>query len=98
MSDFPYDTANVPAGGEKGQVLMKESSRSYDVGWHDLSSFIKGEIENELKSLHGEPNQVLGFNENGELVALDITSGGSVMPSVVTDPEFNEFLSDVFTS
>ncbi len=95
MSDFPYDTANVPAGGEKGQVLMKESSRSYDVGWHDLGSFIKDEIENELKSLHGQPNQVLGFNENGELVALDIT-GGSVTPSVVSDSEFNEFLSDVF--
>lgn len=106
LSDFyPYATSNIPPGGDAGQVLTKESDKSYDVGWHNVGDInVENSIKKYFESLTGKSGQVLGFDKNGKLVAMDISIPPSTSepvececPDIVTDEEFDEWLSDVFS-
>lgn len=104
MPDYPRYTSNVPPGGDKGQVLMKESDISYDVGWHDAGievteSTVEKVIDDKLSDLNGKPNQVLGFDDKGDLKPIDIPDSGGgecSCPPIATDEEINEMLDEIF--
>lgn len=103
MGVYPYDTSNVPPGGDKGQVLTKESDRSYDVGWHKLedvvidnvASTVDTVLDERINELNGKPNQILGFDSNGNIVPIDF-SATSDIPDIATDDEFDEMLNEIF--
>lgn len=103
MPDFyPYNTSNVPPGGDAGQVLTKESDKSYDVGWHNVGDVNVGDSINKyFESLNGKPDQVLGFDDNGNIKPVDIpdfggNNGECNCPPIATDEEVKEMLDEVF--